>query len=147
MQCPPSTSLANVWYKRAPQPRRVNDVHRDEPVQVAKATSADFEAMWRERESYLHELEGFLGFHLLRGPERDDQILYVSHTMWRGYADFIAWTKSEQFRRAHAAAGASRIRSSYVNSPEFEGFSVIQELKADGTVTHSSPKLAAKRMG
>ena len=102
---------------------------------VTKQTTAEFEALWRERESYLHELDGFLGFHLLRGPEREDHILYASHTMCRSHADFIAWTKSEQFRKAHANAGSSKIRPLYVGSPEFEGFTVIQEVKADGTVS------------
>ena len=107
---------------------------------VIKETTAEFEALWRSRESYLHELDGFVGFHLLRGPERADHVLYVSHTMWRSHADFIAWTKSEQFRKAHATAGSSQIRPLYVGPPEFEGFSAIQEAAADGTIRHLDPE-------
>jgi heme-degrading monooxygenase HmoA len=99
---------------------------------VTKETAEAFEQLWRERESYLHELEGFEGFHLLRGPEREDHILYASHTLWKSYEDFSAWTKSEQFRKAHANAGNSSIRPLYLGHPEFEGFSVVQEIDAAG---------------
>ncbi len=100
---------------------------------VIKDAASDFEKLWNSRESYLHELDGFEGFHLLRGPEREDHILYASHTLWRRYADFEKWTKSKQFRKAHANAGSSSTRSLYLESPEFEGFSVIQEVALDGT--------------
>lgn len=99
---------------------------------VAKETAGQFEKLWSERESYLHELKGFQGFHLLRGPEHDDYILYASHTIWRSYADFEGWTKSDQFRKAHARAGGSEIRPLYLGHPEFEGFTAIQEVSADG---------------
>ena len=96
---------------------------------VAKGSEAMFEKLWLTRESYLHELPGFLVFHLLKGPEREDHVLYSSHTMWRSYADFENWTKSEQFRKAHANAGSSSIRPHYLGHPEFEGFHVLQETK------------------
>jgi heme-degrading monooxygenase HmoA len=100
---------------------------------VGKDTTEAFEQLWNERESFLHELDGFEAFHLLRGPERDDHILYSSHTVWNSYADFEAWTKSEQFRKAHANAGSSSIKPLFMGHPEFEGFSVVQEVTADGT--------------
>ena len=100
---------------------------------VATDAAGDFEALWNERDSFLHELDGFEGFHLLRGPERDDHILYASHTIWRSEADFLAWTKSEQFRKAHANAGSSSIRPLYLGHPEFEGFQAVQEVSKDGT--------------
>ena len=109
---------------------------------VAKDRAGDFEKMWNERESYLHELDGFEGFHLLRGPERDNFILYASHTVWRGYEDFEGWTKSEQFRKAHARAGGSEIRPLYLGHPEFEGFQAVQEVSADGTKRLMSPETA-----
>ena len=70
--------------------------------------------------------------HLLRGPEREDHILYSSHTVWRSKAEFEAWTKSEQFRKAHANAGSSSIRPMYLGHPEFEGFAVVQEVDSKG---------------
>jgi hypothetical protein len=36
--------------------------------------------LWVTRQSHLDEVKGFLAFHLLRGPERDDHVLYSSHT-------------------------------------------------------------------
>jgi heme-degrading monooxygenase HmoA len=47
-------------------------------------------------------------FHLLKGPEREDHVLYSSHAIWRSYEDFEAWTKSEQFRKVHAGAGTNK---------------------------------------
>ena len=96
---------------------------------VLKDSIKDFENAWFARETYLHELPGFLSFHLLKGPEREDHILYSSHTMWRSYTDFEAWTRSEQFRAAHAGAGSGR--SLTLGHPEFEGFQVLQEITAD----------------
>lgn len=105
---------------------------------VAKGSEEQFEALWRQRESYLHELDGFVSFHLLRGPERDDHTLYASHTTWRSMQDFIAWTKSEQFRKAHAKAGESSIRTAYLGSPEFEGFQAVEGISSGGTVKTSA---------
>ncbi|WP_371807604.1 antibiotic biosynthesis monooxygenase, partial [Arhodomonas sp. KWT] len=32
----------------------------------------EFERIWRERDSHLQEVPGFIEFHLLRGPEAED---------------------------------------------------------------------------
>ncbi|MFV0294490.1 MAG: antibiotic biosynthesis monooxygenase family protein [Hyphomicrobiaceae bacterium] len=99
---------------------------------IGKGSENDFETLWASRESYLHELQGFIAFHLLKGPERDDHVLYSSHTVWNSYEDFEAWTKSDQFRKSHANAGSSAIRPLYLGHPEFEGFHVVQEITTDG---------------
>lgn len=101
---------------------------------VLKDQSQAFEQVWLGRESYLHEMPGFIAFHLLRGPERTDHQLYSSHTIWRSYADFEAWTKSEAFRKAHARAGDGRSKPLTLGHPEFEGFHVIQEVQTDGRI-------------
>ena len=98
---------------------------------VLKGSEQDFENVWLSRETHLPEVPGFVVFHLLKGPEREDQVLYSSHTIWRSHADFEAWTKSEQFRKAHARAGGNK--PLYLGHPEFEGFTVLVEQKADGT--------------
>jgi heme-degrading monooxygenase HmoA len=69
--------------------------------QVDPARGAEFEAHWRDRESYLAEVPGFVRFALLRG---DEPGAYVSHATWQSRADFEAWTRSEAFRKAHAQA-------------------------------------------
>ncbi|MFA5900171.1 MAG: antibiotic biosynthesis monooxygenase [Hyphomicrobium sp.] len=98
---------------------------------VLKGSEHDFEQIWLTRETHLGEMPGFIVFHLLKGPEREDHVLYSSHTMWRSHADFEAWTKSEQFRKAHARAGSNK--PLYLGHPEFEGFTVLMEQKMDGS--------------
>jgi len=82
-----------------------------------------FEAIWRERETYLDEVPGFREFHLLRGPAKEDHSLYASHSVWDSRQAFEDWTHSESFRKAHANAGGSR--DIYLGHPEFEGFEVV----------------------
>lgn len=93
---------------------------------VIKGNEDAFEANWKGRDSTLHEMKGFQEFHLLRGPEADDHTLYSSHTTWASYEDFIAWTKSEQFRAAHKDAGDRK--PLFIGHPQFEGFHVVQTL-------------------
>jgi len=92
--------------------------------QVKLGAEQAFETVWATRESYLGRMPGFVEFHLLKGPEREDHVLYASHTIWRSYADFEAWTRSEAFRAAHREAGGRK--PLYLGHPQFEGFEVIQ---------------------
>jgi len=94
---------------------------------VAKDREADFEEMWLSRESHLGEVPGFVAFHFLRGPEREDHRLYSTHTVWASYDAFEAWTRSEAFRKAHANAG-SRSDGMLIGGSEFEGFEVLKEM-------------------
>ncbi|MBM0207197.1 antibiotic biosynthesis monooxygenase [Micromonospora sp. STR1s_5] len=96
---------------------------------VLRDATDDFEAVWRNRESHLGEMKGFVEFHMLRGPEHEDHILYASHTVWASRADFEAWTRSEQFRKAHGRAPGTK--PLYAGHPQFEGFEVIQTIAAD----------------
>ena len=91
---------------------------------VKKGSEEAFEKVWASRESYLDRMNGFVEFHLLRGPEAEDHTLYASHTVWANHAAFEAWTKSEAFRAAHARAGDTK--PAYLGHPQFEGFEVIQ---------------------
>jgi heme-degrading monooxygenase HmoA len=61
----------------------------------------DFEKVWRERETYLEEVPGFVRFALLKGDEPGQ---YVSHSTWESREAFEGWTRSEAFRKAHAQA-------------------------------------------
>ena len=94
---------------------------------VVRGSEADFEKVWTSRDTHLTDVPGFVAFDLLRGPERDDHVLYASHTIWRDKADFEAWTRSEAFRLAHKDAGQNR--PLYLGHPEFEGFDVIQTIE------------------
>ena len=98
---------------------------------VAPGSEAAFETMWTSRESHLRGVPGFVEFHLLRGPVRDDHVLYSSHTIWSDHAAFEGWTRSEAFRAAHREAGTAGRgdKPLYLGRPEFEGFEVIQTVK------------------
>ena len=87
-----------------------------------------FQAVWTSRDTHLREVPGFIAFHLLRGPAKDDHTLFASHTLWASHADFEAWTQSEAFRLAHRGAGGNK--PLYAGHPEFEGFETVQEITA-----------------
>ena len=84
---------------------------------------ADFERLWRERDSYLSEVQGFCSFALLRGPAHEGHRLYASHTVWESRAAFEAWTESEHFRKAHAQAKAPK--GTYLGHPNLELFEAV----------------------
>jgi heme-degrading monooxygenase HmoA len=94
---------------------------------VARGSEAAFEQVWTTRDTHLEAVPGFFQFHLLRGPERDDHVLYSSHSIWRSRQAFEDWTRSEAFRRAHRDAGQNR--PLYLDHPEFEGFEVLQTVR------------------
>ncbi|WP_439124044.1 antibiotic biosynthesis monooxygenase family protein [Marivita sp.] len=94
------------------------------PLENANA----FEELWLSRESRLQDMDGFVSFHMLKGPVESDSILYASHTVWASEAHFRAWTTSEEFRASHAKAGDTR--TLYVGTPQFEGFTSIQAIDA-----------------
>ena len=91
---------------------------------VAPGAEGDFEEVWTSRDTHLRDVPGFVEFHLLRGPAKEDHVLYASHTIWRSREHFEAWTRSEAFRMAHGRAGGSK--PLYLGHPEFEGFEAIQ---------------------
>jgi heme-degrading monooxygenase HmoA len=90
---------------------------------VVRGGEAEFEAVWKGRDSRLAGMPGFVDFRLLRGPEKADHTLYCSHSVWADKASFLAWTKSEAFRHAHRDAGESK--PLYLGPPEFEGFEAV----------------------
>ncbi|WP_299681068.1 antibiotic biosynthesis monooxygenase [uncultured Roseobacter sp.] len=85
-----------------------------------------FEALWLGRDSHLKDMEGFVEFHMLKGPEANGTILYASHTVWASEEAFRGWTRSNAFREAHKNAGETA--KLHEGSPTFEGFSTIQHI-------------------
>lgn len=65
---------------------------------VARGREADFEAQWRNRQSYLQGVPGFIQFALLKGEGEGE---YISHTIWRDREAFEAWTRSPAFAAGH----------------------------------------------
>jgi heme-degrading monooxygenase HmoA len=101
---------------------------------VKKGCEQAFEDVWLKRDSYLDRVEGFVEFHLLKGPENEDYTLYCSHTVWQSKSAFEAWTRSEEFRRAHARAGNDATGPLYLEHPKFEGFEVRQTLRREPAI-------------
>jgi heme-degrading monooxygenase HmoA len=91
---------------------------------VLPGAEAAFKQVWTSRDTHLKAVPGFVEFHLLKGPVRENHILYSTHTVWADYAAFEAW--SDAFRAAHRNAGDSNTRPLYAGHPESEGFEVIQ---------------------
>lgn len=93
---------------------------------VAKGSEEAFEDVWKNRNSSLSEMKGFRDFHLLRGAanEGEGYTLFASHTIWESEADFVAWTRSENFRAAHRGAGDHK--PMYLGHPVFEGFTAVE---------------------
>lgn len=90
---------------------------------IAPGREDAFEAIWRERTSYLDTVPGFKEFHLLRGPAGAEFTLFVSHSVWANEEAFRAWTRSEAFRKAHGQARSPE--GTVLGHPEFEGFAVV----------------------
>lgn len=95
---------------------------------VKAGAEADFERVWRERESHLSSVSGFKQFDLLRGPAKEGYTLYASHSVWVSRARFEAWTKSEAFRMAHRSAGGNA--PLYIGPPELELFDAVEGVSA-----------------
>jgi len=90
---------------------------------IAVGREPEFEDIWRRRESHLDSVPGFKEFHLLRGPSDDKSTLFVSHSVWESEEAFVAWTNSENFRKAHAQAKPPI--GLHLGPPQFEGFKVV----------------------
>ena len=90
---------------------------------IVKGKEEEFEKVWKERDSHLEGVKGFISFNLLKGRETDDYSLYASHSIWESNIAFVNWTKSEAFRLAHKNAG---IHSDlYLGPPNLETFDRI----------------------
>tara|TARA_B100001057_G_C22729439_1_gene903131 strand:- start:717 stop:1019 length:303 start_codon:yes stop_codon:yes gene_type:complete len=90
---------------------------------IKKGNEDLFETIWRERDSQLEEVPGFINFNLMRGDSNEEFTLYASHTSWETKEDFSNWTKSEAFKIAHKDAG--KHREIYEGPPVFESFEKV----------------------
>ncbi len=90
---------------------------------IAPGFEEGFETLWRERDSYLSEVPGFVSFALLKGVVRDDHALYASHTVWESRQAFEDWTESDHFRKAHAQKSAPK--GTYLGHPQLELFDAV----------------------
>ncbi|KXZ47859.1 hypothetical protein GPECTOR_32g471 [Gonium pectorale] len=72
---------------------------------VKPESSTDFEEVWKNRESHLKEMKGFVRFAMLRCENVPGK--YISQTYWETKDDFQAWTKSQQFAASHGSSSSS----------------------------------------
>tara|TARA_Y100000589_G_scaffold301878_1_gene313052 strand:+ start:341 stop:643 length:303 start_codon:yes stop_codon:yes gene_type:complete len=90
---------------------------------IVQGMELKFEKIWKERDSHLDKVPGFLNFNLIKGESNENFTLYASHSTWKSRNDFLNWTKSESFKLAHKDAGKNK--NLYKGHPEFEGFEVV----------------------
>ena len=90
---------------------------------IALGFEDGFEKVWRERDSYLSEVEGFVSFNLMKGKVTEEFVLYASHSVWQSKEAFEAWTESEHFREAHAQTSAPK--GTYLGHPDLELFDSV----------------------
>ena len=83
----------------------------------------EFENIWKNRDTHLEGVSGFINFNLVKGDTDEEYTLYASHSTWNSQDDFINWTKSEAFKLAHKNAGQHK--DIYIGHPVFEGFNVV----------------------
>jgi heme-degrading monooxygenase HmoA len=93
---------------------------------VTTENAEAFEALWLNRDSNLKQMEGFVEFHMLKGPVMDGKIIYASHTVWASEEAFRGWTKSDAFRASHK--GAKDTATLHEGTPIFESFTAIQHI-------------------
>ena len=92
---------------------------------VAEGREDEFETVWRERDSYLHDVPGFQAFHLLRGEPKEGCTIFISKSKWDSRESFVAWTDSESFTKAHQQARTPK--GVLLGHPNFEGYEVVLE--------------------
>jgi len=83
----------------------------------------DFIDVWRNRDSQLGSVAGFVSFNLLQGASNAEFTLISSHATWKSKQAFKAWTQSEAFKKAHVGAGNSR--DMHAGRPQLECFEVV----------------------
>lgn len=91
---------------------------------IALGREDAFVTHWRQRDSYLAGVPGFVSFNLLRAASSEEYTLFASHTVWESAPAFEAWTQSAAFRKAHMAAGHSP-RDFYLGPPQLELFEAV----------------------
>ncbi len=98
--------------------------------QVNEGKESAFEDMWRNRETYLNEVPGFVSFALLRNwiANDDKTTEYISHSTWRSRQDFEAWRDSETFNRGHAQGSVAGILAGHPEVSLYE--TVLEQTKS-----------------
>lgn len=91
---------------------------------VKRGEEERFIEVWKNRESHLHEMPGFISFHLMRGSQTEEYTLFASHAQWESKAAFDGWVHSEAFQKTHAKAGGAST-GIYLERPQLECFESV----------------------
>ena len=99
-------------------------------IPVAKGQEAAFEERFRGRAGLVENHPGFIRLEILRpkpvmmhGAPAGGSESYVVLTYWESEQAFVAWTESEDFRRAHASRPPKEM---FAGPSVFEMHEVIQ---------------------
>ena len=101
-------------------------------LKVVAGKEDEFEIAWRKREANIDSVKGFKEFNLIKSSIIKEFTLYIFHSKWNSEADFINWTKSDSFQKAHRDPNSQSNLylgppdfDGYVGLPDFEGFKVV----------------------
>ena len=99
-------------------------------VPVAKGKEAEFAARFRDRAGLVEHHAGFVRLEILRpevirlqGHEMGGSDYHVVLTYWERTQDFVAWTESEDFRKAHSQQAPKEM---FAGQSVFELHEIIQ---------------------
>jgi len=86
---------------------------------VKDGREAAFEKRWADRQSRLGLLDGFRFFCMMRrvedgGKPPEDDINYISCTVWEDFESFDAWKRGDAFKEAHGGGTIGGIASMLV---------------------------------
>ena len=101
---------------------------------VKSGAEGAFEKVWLSRDFISRSRSGLRRVPSAQRARGRRPTLYASHTVWQSKAAFEAWTKSEEFRAAHARAGNEVTGPLYLEHPKFEGFEVRQTITPKAAV-------------
>jgi heme-degrading monooxygenase HmoA len=73
---------------------------------IVPGREAEFEEIWRTRDSHLSGVAGILRFALLKGDADGE---YISHSTWESRGAFMAWMQSPAFAAGHRGASMAGI--------------------------------------
>ncbi len=96
---------------------------------VVEGKEEEFERTWKERQSYLDDVPGFLRFALLKAETPGE---YVSHSTWENREAFTAWVNSEAFAKGHRQGSLAGVLE---GPPEIKAYqAIIEETPEDRKV-------------
>lgn len=80
--------------------------------------------VWKKADVAKKSMPGLKEFRFFRlDAQKEGYVLFSSYALWETKEDFLAWTKSEHFRKSHASGPENR--EMYVERPQLECFDVL----------------------